>query len=160
MSVFAILAMDEKGGIGKDSTLPWPHNSDDLKWFKEKTIGKTVIMGSNTWNDPIMPKPLIGRNTVVMTSKPYSLESGWDHTMAGSPIDVLADLVVGGYDDIAIIGGANILNQFIDLCDEIYITNIVGEYNCDTFIDVNKLKDFPNTENIKRDSISITVYKK
>ena len=34
----AILACDGNWGIGKDGGMPWPHNSADLKWFKEKTI--------------------------------------------------------------------------------------------------------------------------
>ena len=54
-SITAIFAADQKGGIGKDSTLPWPYNSADMKWFKTNTMGKTVVMGSKTWNDPAMP---------------------------------------------------------------------------------------------------------
>ena len=46
----AILAADTDWGIGKDGTMPWPHNSDDLAWFKECTIDSTVIMGRKTWD--------------------------------------------------------------------------------------------------------------
>lgn len=158
MGVFAILAMDDKGGIGKDSTLPWPHNSDDLKWFKEKTFGKTVIMGSKTWNDPKMPKPLKDRTTVVLTTRPNDIESGCDFVLSGEPLDVIAELALGGHSDLVIIGGANIINQYIDYCDEIYITNIPGDYNCDTYIDLDKLTHFSNQEQFSYKSISVTRY--
>jgi len=64
----AILACDDNWGIGKNGTLPWPHNPADQKWFKECTINSTVVMGKTTWDDPDMPKPLPKRRNVVITS--------------------------------------------------------------------------------------------
>ena len=63
----AILACDQDWGIGKDGDLPWPHNPDDLKWFKEQTTGSVVAMGKRTW-DSLPTKPLPNRNNVVVTS--------------------------------------------------------------------------------------------
>ena len=40
----AIMAVDEKGGISKGQSMPWPKNSIDLKWFKENTINNIVVM--------------------------------------------------------------------------------------------------------------------
>ena len=40
----AIMAVDEKGGISKGQSMPWPKNSIDLKWFKENTINNVVVM--------------------------------------------------------------------------------------------------------------------
>ena len=39
----AIMAVDEKGGISKGQSMPWPKNSIDLKWFKENTINNIVL---------------------------------------------------------------------------------------------------------------------
>lgn len=65
----AILACDNKGGVSKKGTLPWPNNSTDLKWFKANTAGHTVIMGSTTWQDPHMPRPLPKRINILATSR-------------------------------------------------------------------------------------------
>ena len=51
----AIMAVDEKGGISKGQSMPWPKNSIDLKWFKENTVNNVVVMGRKTWEDPFMP---------------------------------------------------------------------------------------------------------
>ena len=69
----AILACDENWGIGKDGGMPWPHNSADLKWFKEKTIGSVVVMGKSTW-DSLPFKPLKNRQNLIVTSS--KLEPG------------------------------------------------------------------------------------
>ena len=60
----AILACDEDWGIGKDGELPWPHNSADLKWFKENTTGGVVVMGKSTW-DSLPFKPLPKRENII-----------------------------------------------------------------------------------------------
>lgn len=65
----AILACDDKGGVSKDGTLPWPHNSRDLKWFKDNTAGHIVVMGSTTWNDKHMPRPLPKRKNYLVTTR-------------------------------------------------------------------------------------------
>ena len=62
----AILACDEDWGIGKDGELPWPHNSADLKWFKEITTGGVVVMGKSTW-DSLPFKPLPKRENIIVT---------------------------------------------------------------------------------------------
>ena len=62
----AILACDEEWGIGKDGDLPWPHNSADLKWFKDNTVNGIVVMGKSTW-DSLPRKPLPKRKNIVVT---------------------------------------------------------------------------------------------
>ena len=60
-----LVATSPEGVIGKDNTIPW-YYSEDLKRFKRLTIGKTVIMGRNTWESlPI--KPLPERRNIVIT---------------------------------------------------------------------------------------------
>ena len=66
----AIFAVDHWGGMGLKGSLPWPHHSEDLQYFKEQTDGNIIIMGRRTWDDPKMPKPLPGRTTYVATHKP------------------------------------------------------------------------------------------
>ena len=63
-----IFAQSLNGIIGKDGGLPW-HLSDDLKEFKEKTIGHTVIMGRKTWDSlPNNLKPLPHRTNIIVSN--------------------------------------------------------------------------------------------
>ena len=64
----AILAHDSQWGIGKNGDLPWPKNSEDLKWFKECTTGCTVMMGRGTW-ESLKFKPLPNRTNAIVTSQ-------------------------------------------------------------------------------------------
>ena len=54
--VSAIVAADERGGIGLDGRLPW-HLPDDLKRFKSLTMGKPIVMGRRTWDSIGRPLP-------------------------------------------------------------------------------------------------------
>ena len=46
------MAADDKGGVSKNGSMPWPKNSSDLQWFKKHTLNNVVIMGRLTWIDP------------------------------------------------------------------------------------------------------------
>ena len=63
----AIVAVSENWGIGQDNELLF-HIPEDLKFFKEKTIGKVVVMGRNTLESLPGGKPLPKRTTVVLSS--------------------------------------------------------------------------------------------
>ena len=129
----AILACDMDMGIGKDGTLPWPHNSDDLKHFKNLTTGHYVVMGSKTWDDPKFPGPLKDRINIVVTSKREGYEGATRiSTAPKSMVENIARNAEGK--DIWIIGGASIYDLFSDIIEEWHVTLIQGQYNCDTFI--------------------------
>jgi dihydrofolate reductase len=127
----AIVAIDDAWGIGKDGSMPWPHNSIDMAWFKDMTIGSTVVMGRGTWEARGMPKPLPNRTNVVISSSRIN-----DHS--------LADVVLT-YDQFMeskylnrynwFIGGAELINSSRRLIDELFLTRIPGVFDCDTFID-------------------------
>ena len=72
----SIFAVDYWGGMGLNGSLPWPHHSEDLQYFKEQTDGHVVVMGRKTWDDPKMPKPLPNRITYVATNRPLFGYSG------------------------------------------------------------------------------------
>ena len=62
----AIVAVDRNWGIGRDGGL-LVHLPGDLKYFKEKTLGKTVVMGRETLESLPGGKPLPGRDNIVLT---------------------------------------------------------------------------------------------
>tara|TARA_Y100000739_G_scaffold95048_1_gene81320 strand:+ start:201 stop:473 length:273 start_codon:yes stop_codon:yes gene_type:complete len=86
----AIMAVDDKGGISRDGSMPWPKNSSDLKWFKKNTLNAIVIMGRATWEDPFMPSPLINRLNILVTNQDKKKYPGADEYISGNIIDVLS----------------------------------------------------------------------
>ena len=59
-----IAAVAENGVIGRGNALPW-HIPEDLRYFKEVTLGKPVVMGRNTWES--IGRPLPNRTNIVVT---------------------------------------------------------------------------------------------
>lgn len=120
-----IAAIDDKRGLGKKGLLPW-HLSEDLKRFKEITKGHTVIMGRNTFES--IGKPLPDRKNIVVTQDPNF------HAEGVAIVNSIEDaLDAGGNGEVFIIGGAQIYAQTIDLADKLYLTQVEGDFGCDTF---------------------------
>ena len=136
----AIMAVDDKGGISKDGSMPWPKNSSDLKWFKKNTLNAVVIMGRATWEDPFMPSPLINRLNILVTNQDKNKYPGADEYISGNIIEGVVNLTQKyNNKDFYIIGGSEILNQLFELIEEFYLTRIYGDFNCDKKIDLDKI---------------------
>lgn len=137
----AILACDDAGGVSKDGTIPWPNNSTDLQWFKNNTAGHVVVMGSTTWEDPHMPRPLPNRHNVVVTSRPDYYHDVQSY-INGNLIEEIKILEKHNPGLITwIIGGPKIIEQTLDIIDEFYLSRIPGNYDCDTFLPLDKIED-------------------
>ena len=137
----AIMAVDEKGGISKGKSMPWPKNSIDLKWFKENTINNIVVMGRKTWEDPFMPTPLKSRINILITNKDKNLIVGADYYLSGEINKSIQDIQSEYTDkDIFIIGGSEIIKLTYKLIEQFYLTRIYGNYNCEKFIDVSLIE--------------------
>ena len=138
----AIMAVDEKGGISKGQSMPWPKNSIDLKWFKENTINNVVVMGRKTWEDPFMPTPLKSRINVLITNKNKELIEGADYYLSGNVNNEIQNIQSEHKNkDIFIIGGSEIINLTFNLIQQFYLTRIYGNYNCEKFIDVSLIEN-------------------
>lgn len=135
----AILACDEDWGIGKSGTLPWPHNSADLKWFKENTNGGVVVMGKATW-DSLPTRPLPNRNNIVVTSSTDDYDGGGYHYMKFDT--AMTELVnMNRLQNIWIIGGAKLVEGLLPIIDEFYLSRISGKYDCDTYLPVSLIEE-------------------
>jgi dihydrofolate reductase len=117
-----IVAYANNQVIGKDGVMPW-HLPADLKHVKELTTGKTIVMGRKTLEG--IGKPLPNRRNVVLTRDPAFQMPGVD--VIHSKEEVLA------LGDVIIFGGAQIYNQFLDVVDRMYITEIDLDTQGDTF---------------------------
>ena len=136
----AILACDDYGGVSKNGTLPWPHNSTDLKWFKSNTVDSIVVMGSTTWEDPDMPRPLPKRTNVLVTTRKDDYP-GADMYISGNLNNEIThiDYINEGV-TTWVIGGPNIIEQTLGVIDEFYLSRIPGAYACDTFLPLKKIE--------------------
>lgn len=115
-----IAAVGKNYELGKDNKLIW-HFKEDMKYFKEVTTGKTVVMGRKTYES--IGRPLPNRRNIVITSR----------TIEGVETVKTIDEVLNIKDDIFIIGGASIYDEFIKYADKIYLTLIDKEYDADTY---------------------------
>ena len=142
----AILAHDDAWGIGKDGDLPWPKNSEDLAWFKESTQGSVVVMGRRTW-ESLPRKPLPGRTNAIVTTQPIENALGNIVVDIDSLLKILPQM--NYTQTVWIIGGAQLLERLLPYCDELWLNNVGGNYDCDTFLPKMEItRDFhaTNTE--------------
>ena len=139
------MAVDDKGGISKGSSMPWPKNSRDLQWFKKNTLNQVVVMGSKTWEDPFMPTPLKNRENVLITTKDSSYYLGANKYLQGDIVNEILDLEKKYLEkDIFIIGGPEIIAQTFKIIKEFNLTRIYGNFGCDKFIDIRKIANTMN----------------
>lgn len=113
-----IAAIGKNNELGKKNGLIW-HLPQDLKFFKEKTMNKTVIMGQKTFES--LPRLLPGRKHVLLT---------FDDVTFGDDVDVYKDInmVLDKYkfisEEVFIIGGGQIYKAFLPYADKMYLTEI------------------------------------
>ena len=151
--ISAIFAVDSKGGLGKNGSMPWPRNKEDLAWFREHTLGHTVVMGGNTWRDPDMPKPLPKRTNIVITTG--TIDTPGVICYNNNWIDDVRALE----GDVFIIGGVNILNQARGIIDRVYLTEFAEDYGCDVKMDVTEfLKGFHFINSLKTETALYTIW--
>lgn len=128
MIISLIVAMDERGGIGKGNRLPW-RLSTDLKRFRELTMGHHILMGRKTFES--IGRPLPGRHTVIITRNRGLEVEGC--SIAHSVDEALRFAEKRGETEAFICGGAAIFAQTIEEADRLYLTEVHAEVEADTF---------------------------
>jgi len=141
MKINIAVAFSKNYGIGFKNNLPWSHLKEDMRLFSKRTIGSgnnAVIMGKNTWlSIPECRRPLKNRTNIVISSSSSSSLVGNPHVFS-SINDTVSFCESAKYDELWIIGGSQIYNEFLntyyDKINRVYITYVCGDYECDTFI--------------------------
>lgn len=137
-----ICAASQNGVIGRDGRMPWSVPSD-LKYFRDCTMGHPVIMGRKTWQS--IPRPLTGRTNIVITrDKSFKSKSA---IICYSKEDAIKAAVSQCEKDkksqYFVIGGTEIYELFLDICDNIYLTIIMAQLQGDRFFPAfEKLSDW------------------
>ena len=131
MEIVLIVAVAENGVIGRDNTIPWRLKSD-LQRFKAMTLNKPVVMGRKTFQS--LRRPLPGRTSIVMTRDPDYRAAGavvttsFENARAVAHGDALRRFAT----EIAIIGGAEVYAQWMDVADRLEITEVHARPEGDT----------------------------
>jgi dihydrofolate reductase len=120
----AIAAMSENRVIGQGNKIPW-HLPEDFKWFKKMTMGQIVVMGRKTFES--IGKPLPNRETIVVSRGGFSYPGLRTVSDLGQ-IDRSAESR-----DVFICGGAQIYEQALPLCSDLFLTLVRGDVDGDTF---------------------------
>jgi dihydrofolate reductase len=123
----AIVAMSLNRVIGAANKIPW-HLPEDFKWFKKMTTGHVIVMGRKTYES--IGKPLPNRTTIVLSRSPLNIPG----------IKVITDLkelnslqAEAAERDIFICGGAQIYEQALPMCSDLYLTLVKRTVEGDTF---------------------------
>lgn len=132
-----IVAVADNGVIGKNNQLPW-RISADLKYFKQVTMGKPVIMGRRTYES--IGKPLPGRSNIVMTReaswRAAGVEVANDLTQAlaiATSISSNASAGESGRGEVMIIGGETIYREALSKAQRVYLTRVHIRVDGDAF---------------------------
>lgn len=135
-----IVAVAQNRAIGKNNDLLW-HISEDLKRFKQITLGKTVIMGYNTYLSlPIRPFPK--RRNIIIVDDPKICLEGCEMAYSIDEAVALADADQENF----IVGGGSIYQQFLPLSQKFYLTKVLKDFDADIFFPSYSLDEWSVVE--------------
>jgi len=137
-----IAAVSENWGIGKDNDLLF-NIPKDMKFFRETTMGKTVILGRKNLESFPGAKPLPKRTNIILTrNKDFAVEGA---TVCTSIDEVLA--LPLEKEDMFVIGGEEIYRQMLKYCDVCYITKVKKTVPADKFmVNLDQAEDWVLTQ--------------
>ena len=121
-----IAAVARNGVIGLDGDMPW-HLPEELRHFKDTTMGHTLVMGRRTFDS--IGRPLPGRRTVVVTRNP-----GWRHAgieTAHSFAEAIS--LAGPADEVFVAGGAQVYAEAMPFAHRLVLTEVDAEPEGDTW---------------------------
>jgi dihydrofolate reductase len=147
-----ILAMADNGVIGRNGAIPW-RIGDDLRRFRQLTIGKPVVMGRKTW-DSLPKKPLPDRANIVVTRQP-----GWKAEGAIAAVsldDALAKAAQAA--EVIVIGGAEIYRAALAKAQRIELTEVHRPFEGDArfVFDREAWREVAREEHATQDGLSFS----
>lgn len=159
MAISMIAAVGKNLELGKNNDLIW-HFKEDMKFFKETTMGHPVIMGRKTFES--LPKALPGRKNIVISANP---EYKADGAEVVTSVEEAIKLAEAENSDAFVIGGGRIYTEFLPYADNLYLTEINAECpDADTYFpDFNKsdyIKEIVNFYDVNGTEFYHVIYKK
>lgn len=136
-----VVARAANGIIGNHGRIPW-RIPEDMRHFRDVTMGKPCIMGRRTW-DSLPKQPLPGRANIVVTRDAQLRAPG--ATIANSFAAAVAHARREAADDIAVIGGAEVYRAALDCADRIELTEIHADFPGDVYFPEMERADWRET---------------
>jgi len=143
MKISMIAAMTEDRVIGIKNTLPWKL-PNDMKWFRQHTLGKPIIMGRKTF-ESFGAKPLPQRTNIIITRDKFYQAT--DSIVVHSVEDAIK--AAGDVEEVMIIGGASFYEQMLPKADRLYLTFVHAELEGDAWFPEIDHRDWNKVEQIK-----------
>ena len=139
-----IVAVDRNWAIGKDNKL-LVSIPDDMKFFRDTTTGKVVVMGRKTLESFPNGKPLKNRVNIVLTRDTnYSVDGA---IIVHSEEELKEELTKYNSDDIYVIGGESIYRLLLDQCKLAFVTYVDYAYDADTYFpNLDEMDDWKLTD--------------
>ena len=126
--------------IGINNQLPWKLPAD-MKWFRQNTLGKTIIMGRKTY-ESFGSKPLPDRKNIIITQdKNYQTENA---SVCHSIDSALQQ--AGNSDEVMIIGGMSLYKQTLPIADKLYMTVVDADVEGDAWFPEFDMNDWEQLE--------------
>ncbi|HIX63435.1 MAG TPA: dihydrofolate reductase [Candidatus Mediterraneibacter colneyensis] len=140
----AILCADKNWGIGNNNRLLVSIPSD-MRFFRQTTTGRVVVMGRKTLESFPNGMPLKNRTNVVLTgNKEYRVK---DAVIVHSKDELMEELKKYDADDIYVIGGESVYRMMLPYCDTVYVTKVDHAFQADTFFpDLDEMDEWVMTE--------------
>lgn len=147
MKISLIVAMASNRVIGLNNQMPW-HLSTDLKKFKRITMGKPIVMGRKTFES--IGRPLPGRTNIIISRNSDYAQTG---CLVFNDIDEALNNACQLADEVFVIGGSALYDEFLPRADKLYLTQINQAFEGDTFFPEINLDDWceANREDIDND---------
>ena len=114
MTISLVAALDENFAIGRKGQLPW-HLPDDLRRFKQLTLGKHVLMGYNTALS--VGRALPGRDNLVLSRRHAAPFPGQTTVRSLEEAQALA-----GGTGLMVVGGSEVYASALPLARRMYLT--------------------------------------
>lgn len=132
MKISAIVAMDEKRGIGKDNKLPF-HIKEDFERMHKIIAGHPLIMGRKTHES--IGRVIPNCANIVITRDPEYKKNHTEGCIVCPSLEEALEQakLASGSDEIFIFGGGEIYKQAMSVIDKLYLTLVKGDFGADTF---------------------------
>ncbi|WP_338971307.1 dihydrofolate reductase [Spiroplasma endosymbiont of Panorpa germanica] len=152
-----VWAQTQAGIIGKNNQLPWKI-PEEMKFFKEYTTNKTIVMGRKTF-EAIGSKPLPNRENLVI-SRQENLKFQDNEIKIISDINDLIEQYQKKANELIVIGGSQIYQMFLPYADELIVSFIKEEYDGDTKFPEINWNDFKLYSEIDREKFVVKKYER
>jgi dihydrofolate reductase len=145
MEIILIAAMAKNRIIGRDNTIPW-HIPEELRFFKETTMGSPVIMGRKTFES--LKQPLPGRQNIVISRNDHYQSPGADNT---NSLDGALSLCQQGNTKAFILGGSQIFEIALEKADTIILTILDRDVDGDCSFPEFSTALFKETDSVRHE---------